>query len=146
MVDSTGTVHYDKLTKWYYRVYDRWESEVEASFTYPQHNLTPWFFFSGITVNPVGRLTVGASYVFFLGLYHPEGEKRYLTSHGIGGSLGYRLFQANHDRYLFKKTLSLSCVCAMPTAWVGDATLNTTYTTLVSFFIINAISAFRTSQ
>ena len=94
MVDSTGTVQYD-----------RWESEAEASFTYPQHNLTPWFFFSGITVNPVGRLTVGASYVFFLGLYHPEGEKRYLTSHGIGGSLGYRLFQANHDRYLFKKRL-----------------------------------------
>ena len=28
MVDSTGTVHYDKLTKWYYRVYDRWESEA----------------------------------------------------------------------------------------------------------------------
>ena len=103
MVDSTGTVHYDKLTKWYNRVYDRWESGNEVSFTYPQHNLTPWFFFSGITVNPVGRLTVGASYVFFLGLYHPEGEKRYLTSHGIGGSLGYRLFQANHDRYLFKK-------------------------------------------
>ena len=45
MVDSTGTVHYDKLTKCYYRVYDRWESEVEASFTYPQQPYTVVFLF-----------------------------------------------------------------------------------------------------
>lgn len=146
MVDSTGTVHYDKLTKWYNRVYDRWESEVEASFTYPQHNLTPWFFFSGITVNPVGRLTVGASYVFFLGLYHPEGEKRYLTSTALAEAWVTVCSRPTTTGIYSKKTLSLSCVCAMPTAWVGDATLNTTYTTLISFFIINAISAFRTSQ
>ncbi len=45
MADSTGTVHYDKLTKWYYRVYDRWESEAEASFTYPHTTLHRGFSF-----------------------------------------------------------------------------------------------------
>ena len=147
MVDSTGTVHYDKLTKWYNRVYDRWESENEVSFTYPQHNLTPWFFFSGITVNPVGGgLLLGRLTCFSSDCTILKARNATLLPTALAAAWVTVCSRPTTTGIYSKKTLSLSCVCAMPTAWVDDATLNITYTTLVSFFIINAISAFRTSQ
>ena len=82
----------DSLTAYYEHKYSwlsKFRAEVEASFTYPQHDVMPWFFFVGGFFDPVERLTMGVSYVQFLGLCHPGDEKYYATSNGIAGSLGY---------------------------------------------------------
>lgn len=61
--------------------------------------------------------------------------------------MGYRLFQANHDRYLFKKDFVVELRVRYAHSLGGRCDLEyNLYDAGLLFFIINAISAFRTSQ
>lgn len=73
-------------------------ADVELSFSPRQHHITSWFNFFGLKVEPVKRFRVGVSYINYLGLCKQDGVKSYLTSHGIGGSLSYRLYQPDAKR------------------------------------------------
>lgn len=69
-----------------------WDVHVKTSVTPRQHDMVSWFSFFGVTVEPVKRFKVGVDYVNFLGLHNSDGEKRYFTSNGIGGSVAYRVY------------------------------------------------------
>ena len=110
LADPTPVADRDSLMAHYEQKYGwlgKFRAEAEASFTYPQHDVTPWFFFAGGFFDPVERLTMGVSYVQFLGLCHPGDEKFYATSNGLAGSLGYRLWQNKGGSTMWAKDFSV---------------------------------------
>lgn len=70
---------------------------AEVSLSYRQHNVTPVFSYLTFSYEPVNRLKFGVSYIHFLGLRSVDGDRDYLTSHGIGGSVSYRLSPGKKD-------------------------------------------------
>lgn len=76
---------------------------AEFSVSPRSHGLTPLFFDAGVSV-PVKRMMFDFGYRYLLATYKKPEDKTYLTSHGLAGAVGYRVFNNNgHDYWLLGK-------------------------------------------
>lgn len=101
--NSKATVDTAAISAKVQRLFAVFKFNAEVSLSYRQHNVTPIFSYLTFSYEPVNRLKFGVSYINFLGLRNLDGERDYLTSHGIGGSVSYRLNKPkNKDNHGFE--------------------------------------------
>lgn len=77
--------------------------DMEKSVSPRQHGLIPCMSFTTIGIEPVRRLTIGVSYIGYLGLYKDSERKTYYQTQGIGGECGWQLFKAKKDGTFWDK-------------------------------------------
>lgn len=77
--------------------------DSEESVSPRQHGLMPCMSFTTIGIEPVRRLTIGVSYIGYLGLYKDSERKTYYQTQGIGGECGWQLFKAKKDGTFWDK-------------------------------------------
>lgn len=77
--------------------------DTEKSVSPRQHGLIPIMSFTTIGIEPVRRLTIGVSYIGYLGLYKDSERKTYYQTQGIGGECGWQLFKAKKDGTFWDK-------------------------------------------
>lgn len=77
--------------------------DSEESVSPRQHGLIPCMSFTTIGIEPVRRLTIGVSYIGYLGLYKDSERKTYYQTQGIGGECGWQLFKAKKDGTFWDK-------------------------------------------
>lgn len=77
--------------------------DMEKSVSPRQHGLIPIMSFTTIGIEPVRRLTIGVSYIGYLGLYKDSERKTYYQTQGIGGECGWQLFKAKKDGTFWDK-------------------------------------------
>lgn len=77
--------------------------DSEESVSPRQHGLMPCMSFTTIGIEPVRRLTIGVSYIGYLGLYKDSERKTYYQTQGIGGECDWQLFKAKKDGTFWDK-------------------------------------------